>query len=384
MKEYIGKKESRERGYNIKKVLENEVKNYSNIFIVGHNRPDFDSIGAATGILSIIRQLGYNGYIIIGEKYNELDNDIRKIIYDKQNKVNFINDYKFKQLKDDNSLLIMVDVNKKNRIHVNLDDFKEVIIIDHHDEKENETAERGIHLIYPTVSSASELVTEALIALEEENEDIFDISETTATLLYAGIELDTNRFKARTSNITHLVADKLLEYGADKEYINNLFRNDRATYNTVGNLIINGSLIKQYSESFKQLGICFTLNRENPKYIYKQEELAKASDVQVGFKDTDAAFTLGYINDDMVSISARSSTQSINVGKIMESIDGGGNATSAGTQIITDNIFDLEQILMEKVEESLSLQETQVIELKPDLETEDRKFKRLSKKRKSH
>ena len=123
------------------------------------------------------------------------------------------------------------------------------------------------------------------------------------------------------------------------------------------------------------------MNRIVPCYIYKPEELAKAADVQVGFKDTDAAFSIGYIKTGLVGISARSSSDSINVGKIMESMQGGGNATSAGTQIFTDDIESVEDKLMHVVEDFLSLQEAPVIDLEPDLTTDSQSFKKSKKKR---
>ena len=391
MKEKVENLDNNLKGQKIVSTIEKNIKQSSKVFIIGHIRPDYDAIGAAAGVLSLVEQLSKKkkAYIVIGDSIEDIDSDIKKIITDLGKRLNIITLEEYEKLKDENSILIMVDVNKKNRICFKdkLDDFKEIIIIDHHDEKEGETVETTEKLIYPTASSASELITQALLIKDCKDSNSknpnnrFVITREIATLLYSGIELDTDRFKSKTSNITHAEADKLLEYGADKDYINRLFRNDRATYNTIANLIVNGTILRQYSKDFTELGISFNLNREFPSTIYKPEELAKAADLQVEFKDTDAAFAMGYIKTGLVGISARSSSDYINVGKIMEGMQGGGNATSAGTQIFSDDIECIEDKLIHVVEDFLSLQETPVINLEPDLTEQPQKFKKIVKKR---
>ena len=65
----------------------------------------------------------------------------------------------------------------------------------------------------------------------------------------------------------------------------------------------------------------------------------------------------------------------------MEGMNGGGNNTSAGAQIVTDDIESVQDKLIHIVEDFLSLQETPVIDLEPDLTPEPRKFKRTKKNR---
>ena len=386
MKEKIESLENDTKGKDISETIEKYTKKASNVFIVGHKTPDFDSIGSSAGLLSMIEQLGKKAYIVIGDEIEDIQSDINKIVYDYGRRLNIINLDQYKELKDDKSLLIMTDVNKKNRIYLkdDLDDFNTVIIVDHHDIKEGETVENAIHLIYPQAASACELVTQAMLVKDkEESKSKYKIPKDIATLLYAGIRLDTDGYKIEKNNITHAVTAKLFENGADKEYVGKLFRTDRATFNIVSNLINNGTILRQYSKEFVELGIAFSLNKEYPHYIYKPEELAKTSDRQVEFKDTDAAFTLGYIKTGLVGISARSSSPSINVGKIMEQMQGGGNATSAGTQIFSDDIESEEDKLIHIVEDYLSLQETPAVDFVPDLTDQPQQFKKVIKKRRN-
>ena len=384
MKEKIESLENDTKGKEISETIEKYTKKASNVFIIGHKIPDFDSIGSSAGLLSMLEQLGKKAYIIIGDDIDDIQSDIKRVIYDFSNRLNIINLEQYEKLKNDKSLLIMTDVNKKNRIFLkdDLDNFKNIIIIDHHDIKEGETVEDAIHLIYPSAASACELVTQAMLVKDKkESKSRYKIPKDIATLLYAGIRLDTDCYKIEKNNITHAVTAKLFECEADKEYVGKLFRTNRATYNIVSNLINNGTILRQYSKEFIELGIAFSLNKDYPHYIYKPEELAKSSDTQVGFKDTDAAFTLGYIKTGLVGISARSSSNSINVGKIMEQMDGGGTATSAGTQLFSDDIESIEDKLIHLVEDYLSLQETPAIDFVPDLTDQPQQFKKLIKKR---
>ena len=90
--------------------------------------------------------------------------------------------------------------------------------------------------------------------------------------------------------------------------------------------------------------------------VYKREELAKATDRMRKFRN-DAAFTLGYTADGMVTISARSG-KNINVGEILTELPriggaGGGDPERAGGKVDSDDILKTEEQFMEIVEEKI-------------------------------
>ena len=384
MKKNIENLDNNVKGNIISETIEKNIKHASCIFISGHKRPDFDSVGASAGLLSLVEQLGKKAYIIIDDSKGELDADIKKLITDFGVKLNIINLKEYEKLKDKDSILLLTDVNKAHRTYFNdrLDEFRTIIIVDHHDIKEGETIDKAIRLIYPDASSASELVARALLCKRgHDGKNKYKMNKDIATLLYSGIRLDTDGYKIEKNNITHAVTAKLFECGADKDYVGKLFRTDRGTYITVANLISNGTLLRQYSKEFTELGIAFSLNKEYPHFIYKPEELARSSDTQVAFRGTDAAFTLGYIKTGLVAISARSTSKAVDVGKIMEQMNGGGNATSAGTQILSNDIIGVEDKLIHIVEDYLSLQETPVVDFVPDLTDQPQQFKKVIKNR---
>ena len=51
----------------LKKSLTEVIRDSSKVFIVGHNEPDFDSIGSAFGLLTLCRLHGRKAYIVVND-----------------------------------------------------------------------------------------------------------------------------------------------------------------------------------------------------------------------------------------------------------------------------------------------------------------------------
>ena len=348
---------------NIKKLNEDfkeDIENSSKVFLIGHNEPDFDSIGSCMGLATVVSFFGKEAYIIVNDNPIKLEPGVKKIIDENIDSFNFINNEKFIELADSNSLVIISDTNKDylvsiaNYLHL----VKSPIIIDHHEE-DSHTIVTDKKIIMTDLSSASELVTLIL------NYYKVKYSSDVANYLLAGISLDTKRFKQNTSSQTHDVAEKLMDHGADIDYVNTLFLEDMDAYLRINSLILNGTLIKKYTESISPIQISFTLNRNNPRELYFKEDCAKAADRMLKFSGIDASFALGYVDDDYVHISARGGKR-VNVGKVMETINGGGTPQSAGGRVKTDDILKLEKDLTYAAkiglpEEEIILEEPQVI-----------------------
>lgn len=358
----MGKKEKVEMCKTIKElkeVIESEIKKSSKVFIIGHNGPDFDSVGSAVGLYTLAKYLGKKAYIIINESDTEIEPGVKKIMDDYRGNFRIINKAEFEQLVNRDSLLILTDVNKDNMICLGdqLDKVKNIMVIDHHNENEH-SIQRAKKFIDLEISSASEIVGRLLMHFRVK------FGPDVANFLLAGINLDTKRFKKNTKSKTHDIAEKLIDRGADVSYVNNLFLEEFESFCRISNLIINGTIIKKYSDTLSPIQISFTLNRNSPHEIYRKEDYAKAAERMMKFNGVDAAFTLGYVNDQDVHISARSG-QRVNVGKIMQKMQGGGNAESAGSRITTDDILTLEEELMEKVLESINESEEESVFEKP-------------------
>lgn len=327
----------------IKDLLE-QISNTSNkVFIVGHNEPDFDSIGSAIGLQSLCTALGKEAYIIINDSDITLEPGVKKIKEKSWLENNIINMAAYEIIKDADSSLIVTDTNKLSMtcLKDNIDDFQDIIIVDHHHPTE-ESVSHVLPYIREKSSSASEIVTQVLTEAKVKcSSDIY-------TYLLAGIILDTKRFQKNTTSKTHECARILRCKGAEVDYINELFLEDFDTDKRINDLVFNGTEFHLYEPTmFEGHTVSITLNRTKPETIYRKEDIAKAADKMLKYK-VDATFALGHVSDTAVSISARSKS-GINVGKIMAQLGGGGNSQNAGARIENKELEEIENLLKDNL-----------------------------------
>ncbi len=332
----------------LKKVLEEKINKSSKVFITGHQDPDFDSLASSLGVDTLCKILNKESYIIL-EEYNIQPNLLR-IKNDIETKFNFINSKMINNKIDNNSLLIMIDVNKENLLPIKEAHlFKNIVIIDHHKTDKN-TLNADHKYIDLNSSSTSEIITDIL---DKYNSSLFN--KEVANLLLAGIILDTNRFSKNTSSKTIDTVKMLINKGASMDYVNNLFLREFESDKKISNLVFYGTSFKTFQkESFQNKNIAFTLNRENPKTIYRKEEIAIAADKLLKY-EVDASFVLGYINNSTISISARSKSD-IDVADVMSSLDtiqGGGNKYSAGGRTSNKDLFETEKEIISGIQKYL-------------------------------
>ena len=88
---------------------------------------------------------------------------------------------------------------------------------------------------------------------------------------------------------------------------------------------------------------------------YLKEELAKAADYLLRYRNVDASFAVGYTEDDVISISARSKGD-INVGDIMKELEGGGHLTSAATRLVGQDLNETVKTLKKVYKPKFSLE----------------------------
>ena len=336
-----------------------KMKKSSNVFLIGHNSPDFDSIASCIGLFVIAEAYGKKAYIIVDDDESTIEPGVKRIIDENRSVFRIIKKENFFKKVNGTSLLVVCDVNKKNMISIGdyVSKMSHVMVIDHHTEGED-SIETPHKFISQKASSASEIVSQVLERLN------IPYSSDVANYLLSGISLDTKRFKQNTTAETHDVAVKLIEHGADIDFVNNLFLEEFESFCRISNLIINGTIIKKYSESLlAPIQVSFTLDRNHPEEIYMKEDYAKATDRMLKFNGIDASFALGYVEPGVIHISARGGKK-VNVGLIMNEMGGGGNAQAAGGRIITNDIQSLEEELMSKVPSGISEEEKLVEEPK--------------------
>ena len=299
-----------------KTAMEQKIIEANNVVIVPHKGPDFDAIGSALGISLIVKKLKKPFCIIVDDPIYKIDHGVQIIMDEVKKDYAIINREKYLNIKNNQDLYILTDVNKSYLVSLSdeMTNEDKTIIIDHHDE-DNATVKSSLKYINSTISSASEIITRLLCLCK------IKPSPDIANYLLAGIYLDTNKFtKNMTANTMKAMA-KLVESGSDVNKVTEYFEEDFISERRVQELASKAE-ITTYS-------IATVLAEEGIEYT--REELAKVADYLLKYK-VDAAFAIGNIGDNTVSISARSK-EKINVGEVMQQLEGGGNPYSGATKL---------------------------------------------------
>jgi c-di-AMP phosphodiesterase-like protein len=106
------------------------------------------------------------------------------------------------------------------------DRTEKLAVIDHHRKTSEFEREPDVEYIEPSASAACELVAEMLEQVLPND----DLSAAEATLMLAGITLDTNHFAKDTGTRTFSAAMYLRDRGADPGAVQQLFRENYSDY----------------------------------------------------------------------------------------------------------------------------------------------------------
>lgn len=334
----------------LKAYIKNNINDASKVFIVGHNRVDLDSLGSSIGLYELVKSLGKEAYIIVDDDITKMESGTRKLLRDmskkykeKNKKSPFIKKTVFSKTVDKDSMVFITDTSNRERICISdsLSKVKNVIIIDHHNENDK-TIEADYKYINPQASSASEIVTLLL------DEFQIDYNKDIATALLAGINLDIGFWAL--SKETRFVCNILYDKEADQHYIIKLLKQSFEDFKNISSFIIGeGNRInKQYlvkipnTDVNTSVGLSIVKDYIDPFEEHPIEFFAKVADKMLEFPDTDICFSLGFFDKDTIQVCARCNLDIINIGKVMEKLNGGGDRKKAATQIHIDN--NLEQL----------------------------------------
>lgn len=305
----------------IKNTLDKVFLNNDTIFLVPHYvpHPDFDALGALLGIALICKKNKKDVYIIIDTEYEKFDEEEKKIVDYLACNFNVVNSKSATKYLTDKSLMISVDVNKKNLLSQDqrqlLDKFNNIVVIDHHDTDEH-TIKTPYLFTNKKISSVCEEVAKLLFLYK------IKFSHEVANYLFAGIFLDTYKLTKNASDETFSVVSKLISEGASLNEVHNMFLSDYEADKKMLHIINNAM--------FPTHVYAIAADYEKDK-IYEPVDLAKASDYLLNYR-INASFAIGYIDDETIAISARSKGQ-IDVASIMKCFGGGGNNYSAAARL---------------------------------------------------
>ena len=213
----------------------------SNIIIMGHTNSDIDAMGSAMGVYRIAKFLEKEVYIVNETNGTSLDNFIndlkeneeyKDVLIDKSTALNKINQ---------DSLLVVVDTDKRNYVEVPelLEKTDKIVVIDHHRRGTDyiENAILTFHEVY--ASSACELVTELI----EYSENDIKLTTFEVEALYAGIMMDTKNFTFKTGVRTFEAAAYLRKCGVDIIKVKKWFQSDLETYNKISEIVAKSEII---------------------------------------------------------------------------------------------------------------------------------------------
>lgn len=316
------------------------LNDYEKIVLIPHNEIDLDALGSSIGLYMFLETLNKEVYINIDETNTELGvkRAIQKIKdLDLNLDIKNLNNIEV----DSNTLLIILDHHKKE-MSQNQDIYKlskNIVIIDHHIEGRESISNCIIKYIDEEASSTVEIIFDLL-----SNKNI-NIPNYIATVMLAGLTLDTNNFTIKTTEKTHEVAAELTKQGAISKEVQYLLKEDLKQYINMQKIIFNTEIVNGM----------YAITTGKRSEIYSKDQLAKIADSLLQFDDIEASFCIGKINTNIVGISARS-LGNINVQKIMEKLNGGGHVTDAACQMYNTNLIEAKKELLKIINRNTNYQ----------------------------
>lgn len=305
-----------------------KIKQYNTIIIHRHTNPDLDALGSQTGLAKVLKDSFPNKQIyMVGDTNN----------------LNFL--ASMDEIDDSvfaDALSIIVDVAVSKLVSDSRYTLaKEVIVIDHHT---NPSDISGLIKIDSSYGAAAEYISDMILSTD------LTISSEAATSLYGGIVTDTGRFQySSTTSRTFLIASKLLEKGADIQFIySNLYVEDLASKQTKAYFASNFKLTKN--------NVAYLMNDETiyEKFNLKPFSISRGMVNQMaGIREVPiwANFTYDPVNK---NIMCEFRSRDITIVDIAKKYGGGGHACACGATVenfeIAKMILDDFDLLLEQGE----------------------------------
>ncbi len=340
------------------RAIEDFFETYDQIFIMPHIGTDLDAFGAAIGVLEMALAKKKDAKIVLD--FDNIDQTCQKV-------VNMLSREYIKLLEyiidsedavekaDYNSLLVIVDHHSQSQSDAPglIEKTKHLVIIDHHRRMDNTLSEALITYIEPYASSSVELVTELIdLFAEDVNIDPFE-----ATVMLAGMMIDTNNFSYHTGSRTFEAAAILNRFGADSSQAKLILRESLDDIKTKSNLVKKVRIVNSH----------FAITYSDQDSLTDRVQLAKTADELLEIDNIIAAFALGYLDEETVAISARS-VNDYNVQVFMEKFGGGGHINNAAAQVknttVEEIIAKIEKIIIETFEEDTVMKVILIKDLK--------------------
>lgn len=307
------------------------------VYVMGHARADFDSLGAAAGVCAMAKAQGKPAYIVLDQEISmaasltalwNRQEDAPAVIHPRK----ALNDLSAK------TLVVLVDAHAARMAECPplLEHAKQTAVIDHHRQAVDHIQNALVFYLDPGVSSCSEMVTELL----QYTEPAPQVGPAQADALMAGVMLDTRNFVLRTGPSTFEAAAFLRAKGADPVRVRGLFAGGQDDIRRKMDIVLRAKMIGRSAVSIARPA-------ENGESL--RLACSQAADELLNVEGVDAAFIL-FAEGGKIWISARS-LGARNVQVIMEKLGGGGHQTMAAAQLAQDKytMEDAVRLLMDEL-----------------------------------
>lgn len=305
--------------YEVKKAILEKIKEYKNIIISRHVRPDGDAVGSTLGLARILRLTfpEKQVYVVNGD-YAEYTAFLGS------------EDAQPDAARYAESLAIVIDTATPDRIsNKSWQSAREVIKIDHH----IDVAPYGnIAWVEEHRSSACEMIADFYMTFREE----LKIDREAATCIYAGMVTDSGRFRFRSvSGETLRCAAALLDLGVDTDtlfahlYLEKLdaFRFRAYVYENI-KMTPHGVAYIYVDRAMKER---FSLTDEEASNVVSCLDSIKGSIIWLAFID----------NADGATIRVRLRSRFVTVDKLANKYRGGGHDCASGATLMSPDEIPL-------------------------------------------
>ena len=338
-------KRTRTRTRAMMTAISDKIRSVDQVFVVGHKNLDMDALGSAVGMQLFASNITENSYAVYDA--DQMSPDIERAVnfLEKEGVTKLLSLADAMRLVTKRSLLILVD-HSKTALTLSkgfYELFTQTIVIDHHRRDQDFPENAVITYIESGASSASELVTELI---QFQNSKKNRLSRMQASVLMAGMMLDTKNFTSRVTSRTFDVASYLRTRGSDSIAIQEIAATDFEEYREVNELILQGH----------KLGSDILIAQAKDSTTYDTVVISKAADAMLAMSGIEASFVLAKNTQGFISISARSRSK-INVQRIMEELGGGGHFNLAAAQIENMSLSEVGEKLTQLVLDELKEKE---------------------------
>ncbi len=317
------------------KQLTKQIKDCEKIIFMTHQNMDLDGFASILALSEVADAFKKVNYILINNKFtNTSINKSLDKLKSEQLFFNYIYKKDVTKVLTDKTIIIVLDVHKPSMVEMPslLEKCPNIIVIDHHIKCKQYIQNTVLNYINSNMSSTIEIISRYLKFLNKK------VNSIVATMMLAGMEIDTNSFNVKTNASTFSSAAFLMDMGADNILKQELLKEDKDEY------IIRQKYIENSYMLNNKIAICTLDNK-----IVDNKILAQIAENLLQFDNVEIAYAIGYVSKNKVGISARSIGK-YNVEPIMKNLFGGGHATEAATQIKNVNIESALNMLMNEID----------------------------------